>query len=271
MLSIHRDEGEGAPVVLIHGFPDTARTWDGIADRLVAQGHRVVVPHLRGYTPDGIDATRGYSARELAQDVLDLLDGLGLDSAVLVGHDWGASMAYGATALAPARTRGLVGVAIPHPRAVRMTPSLAWDARHFLALRMPWAAAQFRLGDLSGVDILYRRWAPTWDDEAREECIRRVKAAFADPPVLQAALAYYKAFDPRPDRRLSARLDVPALVVGGRRDIVPAQAFAASDRGFTGPLRVEVYPDAGHWPHREDEGRFTADLLDFVAGLRGDG
>ena len=56
-MEIHRDEGEGAAVVLLHGFPDTASTWDGIADALAADGHRVVVPHLRGYTPTSVSYT----------------------------------------------------------------------------------------------------------------------------------------------------------------------------------------------------------------------
>lgn len=265
-LVIHRDEGEGPAVVLLHGFPDTAATWDGIA-AAIGEGHRVVVPHLRGYHPDSIDPSRGYGARALAEDVPALLDALEIDTAVLVGHDWGAAIAYGAASLAPERVRGIVGIAIPHPRTVRPTPALALRARHFLTLRLPWAAAQFRAGNLSGVDILYRRWAPGWRGPDRDTCIAAVKAAFADPAVLDAALAYYRALSPRPDPATSRRLGMPALVVGGTRDILPAAAFEASRSAFTGPVDVAILDGTGHWPHREAEAAFTGHLQAFLAGL----
>ena len=109
---------------MLHGFPDTAASWDGIATA-IGEGHRGVVPHLRGYHADSIDSSRGYSPLELAEDIPVLLDALEIDSAVLVGHDWGAAIAYGAASLAPDRVRGVVGIAIPHPRTIRPTPALA--------------------------------------------------------------------------------------------------------------------------------------------------
>ncbi|MEO2106432.1 MAG: alpha/beta hydrolase [Actinomycetota bacterium] len=263
-LEIHRDEGEGAAVVLLHGFPDTASTWDGIADTLVADGHRVVVPHLRGYTPTSIRPGRPYDARTLAEDVIGLLDDLGLDSATLVGHDWGASMAYGAASLSPDRVDRLVGVAIPHPRTVKPTPALLWKARHFVTLKLPWASRQFALADLSGVDILYRRWAPGWSGPERDACVANVKAAMADPDVLDATLAYYRALSPRPDRALTHRLGMPSLVVGGTRDLVPPESFEASRSAFTGPVEVLVLDGAGHWPHREREPAFVDALRTFL-------
>ena len=263
-MELHRDGGDGAPVILLHGFPDTAATWDGIADALETDGHRVVVPHLRGYTPGSIDPDRPYDGHTLALDVLELMDDLGLDEAAVVGHDWGASIAYGAASLAPERVTRLVGVAIPHPRTLRPSPRLLLDARHFLTLRLPWAAAQYRMRGFSGTDLLYRRWAPGWSGPVREACVDAFNAAVADPAVLDATLAYYRALSPRPDRRLTAKLPMPSLVVGGGRDIVPAQAFHDSARAFTGEVTVEVFDDAGHWPHRQDEARFTTLLRDFL-------
>lgn len=263
-MELHRDGGTGDPVVLLHGFPDTAPTWDRIADALESAGHRVVVPHLRGYTPGSVDPDRPYDGHTLALDVLELMDDLDLDSAALVGHDWGASMAYGAASLAPERVTRLVGVAIPHPRTLKPTPRMLLDARHFLALRLPWATAQFRLRGFSGTRILYRRWAPGWSGPDRDACVERFNAAVADPAVLDATLAYYRALSPRPDRRLTARLPMPTLVVGGTRDIVPAAAFAASAPAFTGEFTAELVEGAGHWPHREGEARFIDLVTDFL-------
>lgn len=263
-MEIHADLGEGPPVVLLHGFPDTAATWDTIAKALADAGHRVVVPHLRGYTKDSIRPGRGYDARSLADDVILLLDHIGEESAAVVGHDWGASMAYGAASLAPDRVSKLVGVAIPHPRMVKPSPSLLWKARHFVALKLPWAGLQFRLGDLSGVDILYTRWAPGWSGPERDACVADIKAAMRDPEVLDAVLAYYRELSARPNRALTKRLPMPTLVVGGTRDLVPPEAFERSRAAFTGEVDVLVLDGAGHWPHRENEAEFTAALVDFL-------
>ncbi len=264
---LHRDEGDGPAVILFHGFPDTAATWDDIGDALVAAGHRVVVPHLRGYHPDTVDPSRGYSAGELGQDPLLVMDALGIDEAVLVGHDWGATLVYGAQSLAPERIRGIVTSAIPHPRSVKPTPDLAWKARHFVQFKLPFADKLFARNDFAGVDDLYARWAPGWSGPERDECVANVKAAFADPVVLGAAFDYYRALSPKPDSAVSKRVVPPALVVGGTRDLLPPAAFEAARSSHTGPVDVQIIDGAGHWPHREGEARFTELLLGFLAGL----
>ena len=268
-LTLHRDDGprEARPVVLLHGFPDTAASWDTVADALVADGHRVVVPHLRGYTRDSIVPGRPYGARELAEDVLATLDAIGHDAPVVAGHDWGASMAFGAASLAPERIAGLVGVAIPHPRTVKPTPRLAIAARHFLTLKLPWAAAQFRLRDFRAVEVLYRRWAPAWRGPDRDACIADFVAAVRDPAVLDGTLAYYKALSPTPPREVNRRLATPTLVVGGTTDLLPPAAFEASTSAFTGPVEVAILEGAGHWPHRERQEAFLGHMRGFLAGL----
>lgn len=268
---LHRDErgGDAVPVVLFHGFPDTAASWDGIADALVAAGHRVVVPHLRGYHPQTIVTGRRYRARDLAEDAVAILDATGVDRAVLVGHDWGAAMAYGGASLAPERVAGVVGVAIPHPRTLRPTPSMAWNVRHFLTLKLPGIAARVRADDFAYIDTLYARWAPNWSGPERERCLADVKQAFADPVVLDAAIAYYRDLSPRSEPDLVRRLDMPGLVIGSTDDLVPESAFQRSRRAFNDRVEVLIVDGAGHWPHREDEPAVTAALLDFAASVSG--
>ncbi len=263
-LPLHRDEGDGDAVVLFHGFPDTASTWDRIADALVADGYRVIVPHLRGYHPDTVNPARGYSALELAEDVIAVLDVCGVQRATLVGHDWGATLVYGAAALAPDRVSGVVACAIPHPLSLKATPALLVKARHFVALKMPWAAREFAGRNFAAVDRLYRRWAPTWQGPDRDRCVANIKAAFADRDVLEAALGYYRDLSPTVPTALRGRLAMPALVVGGTRDLVPPEAFEASRSAFTGPVDVHIFEGAGHWPHREDEERFIVVLRTFL-------
>src|SRR5918912_2338378 len=106
-------DASGLPIVLLHGFPDDARAWDGVAPPLAAAGCRVLVPYLRGYGPTRfLDAAQPRMAQQAAigQDLLDFLDALGIASAALAGYDWGGRAACIAAILAPARVRALVTI-----------------------------------------------------------------------------------------------------------------------------------------------------------------
>lgn len=109
--------GAGRPAVIcLHGFPDDVRAWDEVAPPLAALGHRVLVPYLRGYGPTRfLDPATPRMAQQAAigQDVLDFMDALGLDAAVLAGYDWGGRAACVAAILAPQRVRALVSMRFP--------------------------------------------------------------------------------------------------------------------------------------------------------------
>jgi pimeloyl-ACP methyl ester carboxylesterase len=260
---VFADSGAGPLVVLIHGFPDTPHGWLPSARALNDAGYRTVVPYLRGYHPDTIVAGRRYGGGETGEDAIRLLDALEAESAVLVGHDWGASVTYRAAAMAPDRVRAFCAVAIPHPRMLKPSVGLAWHGRHFLTLRVPTGPWLARRNDFSYMDALIRRWAPNWSGPERERTLRDVKRAFADPRVLDAALSYY--------RDVSAgglgNLSQPALLVGGGTDIVPTSLFERSRTALDGPADVFIIEHAGHWPHRESAERFNERLLSFLASL----
>ena len=93
--------GSGRPVILLHGFPDTPHSYLNIAQALKQDGYRAIVPYLRGYHRDTLVEGRAYDPITIGEDAIRLLDALKLDSAVLVGHDWGASIVYAAAAIAP--------------------------------------------------------------------------------------------------------------------------------------------------------------------------
>lgn len=116
------DSGEGPLVLLCHGVPDHPEAWDGVRARLNAEGYRTVVPYLRGYHPATF-SERKFRSADLADDVVLLLDALGEDSAVVVGHDWGSSLAYGGAVKYPERVSKMVAVGIPHPLTIRPKPS----------------------------------------------------------------------------------------------------------------------------------------------------
>lgn len=260
---VYADSGEGPLVVLFHGFPDLPTGWPATCDVLNAAGYRTVVPYLRGYHPDTLVPGRRYGGDEIAEDAIRLLDAIGAQDAVFVGHDWGAAVTYRAAELAPDRVRAVVPVAIPHPQMLKPSPSLAWKARHFLTLRVPSGTWLARHNDFAYIDALMRRWAPNWSGPERDACLADVKRAFADPRVLDGALGYYR----NASREAVGRLSQPALIVGGTTDLIAADVFKQSASMFDAACDVVIIDGAGHWPHREGAAEFQQRLLAFLGGL----
>ena len=268
----HHDGGQGAPVVLLHGFPDTPHSWGGIAQTLNEAGYRTIVPYLRGYHPDTLVPGRPYDAMSLAEDVVGLLDALELPSATLIGHDWGAMTAYGVAAIAPERVDALVAVAIPHPQTLKPKNALQalglfFMSRHFIYFQMPWCEAGTRRNDFAYIERLYRRWAPGWTGPERDAALARVKTAFANPEVLTAAIDWYRGMSAKTDRPLRMRdaLKTRGLMVAGGKDFGGHLGpYKKSQSLFEEGAEVLVMPEAGHWPHREDEEKFKAALLRFL-------
>ena len=260
------DSGTGRPVVLFHGFPDTPESYANIARALNDAGYRTIVPYLRGYHADTIVEGRPYDMITLGQDALDLLDALELPSAMLVGHDWGASVVYGAAALDPARVDGLVAIGIPHLRTLKPSIGLLLFSRHFIYFKLPWADAGTRRGGFAYIERLYRRWAPGWEGPSRDEALARIKTQFRDPAVLHAAIDYYRALNKDLDKRILATFPVRALLVMGANDFGGRVGpYKKSQTLFEPEADLLIVPEAGHWPHRENESMFIEALLGFLS------
>src|ERR1700753_1538633 len=114
------EEGPGPLVLMLHWFPDTAHTWDDLRSRIAAKGYRAVSPFMRGYHPTEIP-DRDADQETLARDALALVAALGPSEAVVTGHDWGASAAYGGAGLGPERVKKLFVLGLPHPGALKPT------------------------------------------------------------------------------------------------------------------------------------------------------
>jgi pimeloyl-ACP methyl ester carboxylesterase len=258
------DSGEGPLVVLLHGFPDLPTGWDRIRERLNAEGFRTVAPYLRGYHPATF-SDRALDTSDQADDVALLLDALGEQTAVVVGHDWGADATYSSATKHPDRVTKMVALGIPHPMTLRPSLGAAWAGRHFLYFKLPWAQATARLFGLRMVGRLYRRWAPSWRGPDRDAAVAAAVEAFRDERVLAGALAYYKAL--RPGHPLyRSKIAVPALVVGGSDEApVLQRGYQATPKRFTAPCDVRILEGVGHWPHRENEAAFLEILVAFLS------
>lgn len=252
------EEGAGPLVLLLHGFPDTAHTWDAVRPALAAAGYRAVSPYMRGYLPTEIPAQPAYDADTLGQDVLALISALGEKKAIVVGHDWGASAAYAAASLGPERVELLVTVAIPHTASLRLSLRLVWQLRHFFVLRRRHAARKLREGNLAYIDELVRRWSPAWRVPPDETAA--AKAALAQPGCMEAAAAYYRAVGPRLPAALRRKVQVPAVSFAGTDDVFQVADFDRAAPCFAKGYRVIRMP-GGHFMHREHPERFIKELL----------
>lgn len=252
------EEGEGPLVLLFHGFPDTAHTWDAVQPRLAAKGYRVVAPFLRGYSPTEVPK-RDADLETLARDALALVEALGAKTATLVGHDWGASAAYGAAALGPERVDKLIVLAIPHQAAIRVTPGMLWATRHFTAYKLPGAANRFAANDYAALREIYARWSPAWTPSDEE--FTAVRRCFSDPASRDAAFGYYRALSPLTPAHLRARISVPTVAFSGTDDPLFVHAdFERARKMFTGDYTIEDVP-GGHFLHREHPKVFVERLL----------
>ena len=260
--------GDGPNIVLLHGFPDTPYSWSEIAAALVQAGWRVSVPWLRGYHPDTLVPGRRYDPETIGRDALGLLDAIGASQAVLVGHDWGALAAYSAASLAPERVRALVAFAIPHPSVLTRSPAALWAVRHFFLLKLPWAPQVCRRNDFTYLDRLYRRWAPSWSGQARDQTLGAAKRALFSPATLEGAISYYRDLPLGRQPAVLAHVpQVAGLIVGGTEDLADPELFERTAELMPSPSRALVLDGAGHWPHRERESVVAGELQQFLAQI----
>jgi pimeloyl-ACP methyl ester carboxylesterase len=252
------EEGTGPLVLLLHGFPDTAHTWDHVRPRIAAKGYRVVSPWMRGYAPTEIPA-RDADLETLGRDALALIAALGETSAIVVGHDWGGAAGYTAASLEPARVKRLFVVGIPHPAAIKPTPRKVWGVRHFFAYKLPGAAKRFARDDFAALPAIYKRWSPAWSPSPDD--LAAVRASFADPASLDAAIGYYRQLRFRPQPFLRKKIEVPTVVFAGLDDAnVGTSDYTGARRMFTADYVVEEMR-GGHFMHREHPDQFAEKLL----------
>jgi pimeloyl-ACP methyl ester carboxylesterase len=252
------EQGTGPLVLLLHGFPDTPHTWDGVMPRLAAKGFRTVAPFMRGYRPTALPP-RDADLETIARDALGLIEALGERSAVIVGHDWGAPAAYGAASIAPERVRKLFALAVPHPAGMRRTPRSAWGVRHFFAYRMPGAARRFARNDFAALRAIRKRWSPDWTPSDAE--LAPVRECFADPASLEAAMGYYRALPLSVPAHLRQRVAVETVVFAGTSDtLFPREDYERARRMFARDYVFAELP-GGHFLHREHPDGFAERLM----------
>ena len=255
-------------MLCLHGFPDTAFSFEQTLTHLAGAGYHAVAPFMRGYHPTGLPADGNYSVLSLADDILALTTSLGHDRVSVIGHDWGAFAAYTAANLHPDRIDRLVLMCVPHMHATHLTLSQLRRSWYVFFFQLPWLPERIvRRRDFAFIDRLYRSWSPNWDPAGFD--LAPVKKALAAPGGLEAALAYYRSMirgASKEQRRIMAQqTSVPTLFLIGEADgSVSTDQFVDVEKAFTKYVEVVRFPGVGHFPHRENFPLFWQKVQSFM-------
>jgi pimeloyl-ACP methyl ester carboxylesterase len=259
-ISLHIDEdGSGTPVLLLHGWPDSAYVWRNQIPFLTRHGFRTIAPDMRGFGQSSRPAEAAeYALSNSVGDVIGLLDALELESVHLVGHDWGAAVAW-ATAIAhPRNVENLVVLSVGHPSVPK---SLRQD-------EMAWYQLFFQFEGIAEANLSYDDWA--WlrrflrgagDQERYEQDLSR-------PGALTASLNWYRAnLAPRmpgPSPEFPP-VRVPTLGIWSTNDhYLDGERMEKSGAYVKAPWRYEVIEGASHWIPLDAPDRLNALLLDWM-------
>ena len=259
-ISLYVEEhGEGDPVLLLHGWPDSARLWRHQVPFLTAHGYRVITPDLRGFgRSERPAAVAGYRLRNVVADVSALLDHLAIETAYVVGHDWGAAVAWLTAILGPARVRKLTAISVPHPFA---PPTL----RQY---EMAWYQLFFQFSDIAEATLAYDDWAWLRTFSRGYRDLEQAIADLSRPGALTASLNWYRAnVAPRMPGPPPALPPVvaPTLGIWSTGDhYLDGERMKTSAALVQGPWRYEEIPDASHWVPLDAPDRLNELLLDWL-------
>ena len=268
---VEAGDPNGPLVVLLHGFPEFWYSWRNQMPALAAAGYRAVAPDLRGYggsdKPRSLDA---YRLEQLVDDVAGLIHALAADRAHVVGHDWGATIAWSFAMRHPDLLDRLVILNVPHPARLRdalRMPRQWLRSSYVLFFQLPWLPeAVLHAGRFA---FLRRelRAGPTRPDAFTPEDIERYVNSWSEPGGLTGGLNYYRAIvRRRPDTTLLRRIDAPVLVIWGERDRFILPELAEPPAELVPNLRVVRLPRASHWVQHDDPERVNRLLLEFLGG-----
>jgi pimeloyl-ACP methyl ester carboxylesterase len=277
------EKGEGKPVLLLHGFPELAYSWRHQIDALTDAGYRVLAPDMRGFgrseAPPEVEA---YDVVELCGDVSRLLDGIGAERAAIVGHDWGANVAWHFALMNPERTASVAGVSVPLvPRAP--APPLSIMREHlgedfyFVWFQVPGVAEAALERDVRRTLLTSDVWSPAW--AARDDEHPPVPAFMTEDDVavyvaeyqrtgFRGGLNWYRNVDR--NWELTAALDgrkieMPALFMAGTRDPTMKWTSPEAMEGRVTDLRIEMVEGAGHWLQQERPHEVNRALLALLS------
>jgi pimeloyl-ACP methyl ester carboxylesterase len=259
----------GPALILLHGFPDDPRAWDGVAPPLAQAGWRVLVPWLRGYGPTRFlrdETPRSGEQAALGADLLAFMDGLGVRRATLAGYDWGGRAACIVAAIWPERVRALVSITgynIQDIAAASQPASATQELRFWYQwyFHTERGRAGLTVNRHDICRLMWRLWSPNWHFD--DATYNQTAPSFDNPDFVDVVIQSYRhryanapgdpALEPI-ERRLAAqpRISVPTVNLHGAADgVTPAEGSEGHARQFSAFYERRVVPTAGHFLPRE--------------------
>ncbi len=258
---------DGPVAVLLHGFPEQNTMWQPVIDRLTAQGYRCLAPLQRGYSPGARPTRRrDYRDTELGQDITTLIDASGAQRVHLVGHDWGAAVAWYFAQQWPDRLLSLTALSVPHPaaflKALRTSRQAlaSWYMLFYQLPRIPEWYVQHGRGKFSVPGFLESRSAHA------PQLAQAEATAMAEPGALTAALNWYRAMFLSNPRETGRKVTVPTMYVWSDGDIVLLEKGARLCGDYVvGEYRFEPLNGVSHWILDEQPDKLSDLLLDWFS------
>ncbi|WP_067563333.1 alpha/beta fold hydrolase [Nocardia acidivorans] len=268
----HFGEAEAPLVMLLHGFPDTPHSWDGLIPLLVESGFQVLTPWLRGYTPESASRTARYDLIAVAQDIAAWHRALGGPPTHLVGHDWGAFAAMVLAKRHPRQWLSLTQLAIPPfgggfpPAAARYLPRQTLMSSYIPVMQSGLSPRLLTRDNAAVVRRLWHRWSPDWSFSDTD--FAPTARVFTDPATAWAATRYYRSLftvHRAPTRDFHALITAPAAAL-------PTLALSGGHDGCMSPdlqrllaahagIPAAQLPDTGHFLHAEHPAAVAEHLL----------
>jgi len=271
------DDASRPLVVCAHGFPDTAHTWRHLIPALENAGWRVAAPFMRGYAPTEVPSDGCLQTGASSLDVIAVHEALdGDDRSVVIGHDWGAPIAYGAAIHRPELWAKVVGLAVPPGPAMASAFLTNTDqikrSWYMFFFQHPLADMVVPADDLAFIDMIWSDWSPGYD---ASDVLPAVKDAIRDPANLAATIGYYRAalggIGVRPDlgdvqNATSAPPPQPLLYLHGENDGCIGTEVAESSRAMVGDdATIEILPGLAHFLHLEAPDLVNNRILEFIS------
>jgi pimeloyl-ACP methyl ester carboxylesterase len=247
---------EGPLIILLHGFPEHSYSWRKLMPLLVSAGYRVWAPDQRGYNlsdkPKGIDA---YRVDELAADVVGLIDAANQQQAILIGHDWGAGVAWRVASEYPERVSRMVVMNVPHgavmKRFIRSNFRQLLKSWYIFFFQLPWLPETLARRDnwrMLVTTLKRTSHRGTFSDEDFEA----YRKAWSQPGAIQSILNWYRAYLRRPPAiPANPRIIVPTMLIWGTQDTALSSEMAQPSIDLCDNGRLVLLNDATHWVNHE--------------------
>ncbi len=247
---------DGTPVVLLHGFPQRASSWNAVAEHLHARGLRTYAPDQRGYSPGARPRTRwGYRGILLRDDILALINEIG-GPVHLVGHDWGSAVAWSVAGHSPDQISSLTAVSVPHPGAFVRSMFRSNQAlkSYYMGLFQLPVLPELMLR--SGLATTFLRRAGM-----TREMVEAYRTDIVEYGALSGGIGWYRGLPFVPPNELGGKITVPTTHVWSDNDIALGRKGAELTENYvSGPYELDVYEGLTHWLPDEVPERLAASI-----------